>query len=91
MTKTKHRAPPCPEEVARLKTIVWAVWNYIGMDCGDIDDNETAIEMCLDADRPLLSTQSKDPKSDHAFCKDLFTRYPFSDCVKAVSKVTRLV
>lgn len=81
--------------IASLRGIVVRVWQQIGHDvtqavneCGEPPiDNETAIESCLDADRPLTF----DSREAQALCKLAFEKYGFDTVRLAVSKTLNLV
>lgn len=53
--------------IKRLQTPMWATWNAIGYDimqctedCGEILDNEMAVEACIDADRLWLNGNDRE-------------------------------
>jgi hypothetical protein len=80
--------------LASLKGIVIRVWQQIGYDslqacaeCGEEIDNETAIESCLDADRPLTF----DSRESQALCKLAYEKYGFDAVRLALSKQVNLV
>jgi hypothetical protein len=87
-----------PDELRRLNSIVQDVWQYIGSDVlaacgeqGEDPDNESCIESCLDADRPLTCTHGEQNVEAHAFCKAMYAKYGFAAVVRAVSKNLQLV
>lgn len=92
---TRPKQEPTGEDLQRLARIARRVWQYIGSDmqeCGELD-NEMALEACFDADRPLLcdaGNPADDLAADNAFCKLMFKRYTFNNCVRAVSRVVHI-
>lgn len=83
-----------PADLKRLRDIACDVWQYIGSDCGN-SDNESAVELCFDADRPLLSrgccvTQAE-AADDHAFCKRMYAQHGFDTVRVAVANSLNLV
>lgn len=94
LVQTKAASIPL-DELAELRRIVTQVWQQIGHDvlqcaqeCGGEElDNESAIESCLDADRP----QQMCGESAHQFCKLAYQKYGFDAVCLAVSKTLNLV
>lgn len=90
--RTKRADSIAPHELKRLREIATCVWQAIAPDCGEIDDNEVAVELCFDADRPLLANpNSKNPEADHLFCKLMFATYSFDAVRLAVSRNLQLI
>jgi hypothetical protein len=72
-----------------LSEPIWDVWNYIGHDIeGMIDDNDCAIEMCIDADR--LTTCADDPEAQ-AFVHELIKEHGYTTTLEFLSKHMRFV
>lgn len=46
-------------EYARLKQAIEDTWQQIAHDLGDVEDNEEAIECCIDANRLMLNGNSE--------------------------------
>lgn len=94
MGKFKAKTIIEPGDLSRLIGIANAVWQYVGhdfmIDCDDLD-NEAAVECCFDADRPLLSTSSRTPEADNAFCKAMYEKYTFHAVVSQVAGQLNLV
>lgn len=94
MGKLKQMTIIEPGDLSRLIGIANAVWRYIGhdymTDCDDLD-NEAAVECCLDADRPLLSTTSRTPEADNEFCEAMCKKYTFDAVVSQVAAELNLV
>jgi hypothetical protein len=68
--------------VDQLRHPMWLVWNYIGSDCM-VDDNECAIEMCIDADR--LTTCAEAPEADKLI-GELIKEHGYNKVLKFLSK-----
>jgi hypothetical protein len=93
----KQRADALSQDTltfASLKGIVVRVWQQIGHDaleacgaCGEALDNESAIESCLDADRPLTF----DSREAQALCRLAFEKYGFDAVRVALSRHVALV
>ena len=75
--------------VDQLRHPIWLVWNYIGSDCIDsVDDNECAIEMCIDADR--LTTCADAPEADK-LVGELVREHGYNKVLKFLSNNFRFV
>lgn len=75
--------------VDQLRNPMWKVWNYIGSDCIDlVDDNECAVEMCIDADR--LTTCADAPEADK-LVGELIREHGYNKVLKFLSKNFRYV
>ena len=78
------------EGLDKLVQPLLVVWNAIGYDveeslqaCGEELDNESAIEMCLDANRLLLNGNDAEAEELlNQLCRD----YDFGQVVKGLSK-----
>lgn len=95
---------PVPQEVIdKLKPIVLAVWNDIGPDVeeliydpeGDYDDmNESAIEMCMDANR-LEAKLDDDPYLDSDLTpeqiQNMYRTYGWRNIVLALTRQVRII
>lgn len=88
---TQSKAPT-GDDLKRLVSITNRVWQHIGSELevcasegGEPLDNQSAIETCLDADRPKQFCSG----ADHDFCKLMFERYSFHHCVRAISRAAR--
>lgn len=72
------------EVIARLNTPMWATWNYIGHDVIEFcEDNECAIEMCIDADR-LASCANDQGAQD--LVRELIAEHGYNTVLKFLSK-----
>lgn len=76
--------------IDQLVDPVLVVWNAIGYDVeeslqamGDELDNESAIEMCLDADRLLLNGHDA---AAHQLLRDLCREHGFGQVVQGLAK-----
>jgi hypothetical protein len=86
---------PTPEQLDRAVAITHRVWQYIGGDCGDVNSNGEAIELCLDADRPATCysgpTTKEQAAEDQAFLRTLYTEFTFAGVARAIGKSVRFV
>lgn len=72
------------EVINRLQKPMWATWNYIGHDAMEFcEDNECAIELCIDADR--LSSCADDPEAQQ-LVRDLIAEHGYNKVLKFLSK-----
>ena len=68
--------------IAELRAPIWVCWNYIASDC-EVDDNECAIELCIDANR--LTTCAEAPEAE-ALVSELIKEHGYNKVLKFLSK-----
>lgn len=81
------------DELAELRRIVTQVWQQIGYDviqaCAEVGEeltNESAIESCLDADRPLMLGET-----ERVLTKLAYEKYGFDAVCAAMNHSLKLV
>lgn len=79
-----------PAEMLVIKPAIRKVWNYIGMDVEDAcgNNNEGAIEVCIDADRLVSCGHS--PEADK-IVTDVLKTTDYSTVLKFLSMAIPLV
>lgn len=84
------------DEIKLISSMVHEVWQYIGSDaepmCGD--DNEGAIEVCLDADRLITCTRpasKEQAAAAQALLRTKFDQHGYIKVMKVLTKNIRLV
>lgn len=93
--KVRAIAKSIPADTVReLENIAYAVWQQIGSDmisacreCGEECTNESAIETCFDADRPLTLLG----EAEEAVCDAAFEKYGFDACCLVVCRRLHIV
>jgi hypothetical protein len=76
--------------IDRLRNPMWITWNAIGHDiiqcmeeCGEVLDNEMAIEACIDANRLMLNGNDKEADD---LVRNACVEHGYSETLKFLSK-----
>jgi len=83
------------EDLGLVEQVIVSVWGQIAYDLGDVDDNEQAIECCIDADRLVEFNQSGRSRTQarnvDGLVKGLVAKHGYLPVLKYLSKNIRLV
>lgn len=71
-----------------LKRAVQQTWGNIAADCDFCEDNESCIEMCIDADRLITFTKNAEAEAE---VKALIDAHGYPKTLKHLSKHVRLL